>query len=131
MSPLLLPFQLVKDVLLIRFQSFIGMEHFYADQPELSLRFYRRLLQMGVHNAELYNNLGLCCFYAQQYDMALTCMERALSLAEETETVADVWFNLGHIGINLGDTNLAYQCFSLTLSSNHSHAEAFNNLGKH
>ena len=26
----------------------IGMEHFYADQPELSLRFYRRLLQMGV-----------------------------------------------------------------------------------
>ena len=46
---------------------------------------------MGVHNAELYNNLGLCCFYAQQYDMALTCMERALSLSEETETVADVW----------------------------------------
>ena len=105
------------------------MEHFYADQPELSLRFYRRLLQMGVHNAELYNNLGLCCFYAQQYDMALTCMERALSLSEETETVADVWFNLGHIGLNLGDTNLAYQCFSLALSSNHSHAEAFNNLG--
>ena len=56
---------------------------------------------MGVHNAELYNNLGLCCFYAQQYDMALTCMERALSLSEETETVADVWFNLGHIGLNL------------------------------
>jgi hypothetical protein len=23
----------------------IGMNHFYADQPELSLRFYRRLLQ--------------------------------------------------------------------------------------
>ena len=65
------------------------MEHFYADQPELSLRFYRRLLQMGVHNAELYNNLGLCCFYAQQYDMALTCMERALSLSEETETIGN------------------------------------------
>ena len=74
------------------------MEHFYADQPELSLRFYRRLLQMGVHNAELYNNLGLSCFYAQQYDMTLTCMERALSLAEEPEVIADVWYNLGHIG---------------------------------
>ena len=43
----------------------VGMNHFYADQPELSLRFYRRLLQMGVSNSELYNNLGLCCFYAQ------------------------------------------------------------------
>ena len=31
--------------------------------------------------------------------------------------------------IFLGDVNLAYQCFRLALSSNHSHAEAFNNLG--
>lgn len=61
----------------------IGMNHFYSDQPELSLRFYRRLLQMGINNAELFNNLGLCCFYAQQYDMTLACMERALSLADE------------------------------------------------
>ncbi len=29
-------------------------------------RYYRRLLQMGVTNAELWNNLGLCCFYASQ-----------------------------------------------------------------
>lgn len=118
-----------EDAINVEAIACIGMEHFYADQPEVSLRFYRRLLQMGVHNAELYNNLGLCCFYAQQYDMALTCMERALSLSEETESVADVWFNLGIIGLNLGDTNLAYQCFSLALSANHSHAEAFNNLG--
>ena len=34
--------------------------------------FSRRLLQMGVYNSELFNNLGLCCFYAQQYDMTLT-----------------------------------------------------------
>ena len=68
----------------------IGMNHFYSDQPELSLRFYRRLLQMGVNNAELFNNLGLCCFYAQQYDMTLACMERALSLATD-DTEADVW----------------------------------------
>lgn len=120
---------LTEDAINVEAIACIGMEHFYADQPELSLRFYRRLLQMGVHNAELYNNLGLCCFYAQQYDMTLTCMERALSLSEEAETTADVWFNLGHIGLNLGDVNLAYQCFSLALTNNHSHAEAFNNLG--
>ena len=120
---------LVEDAVNVEAIACIGMEHFYADQPELSLRFYRRLLQMGVHNVELYNNLGLCCFYAQQYDMTLTCMERALSLAEEDDVLADVWYNMGHIAINLGDTNLAYQCFRLALSSNHSHAEAFNNLG--
>ena len=28
--------------------QFEGMNHFYSDQPELSLRFYRRLLQMGI-----------------------------------------------------------------------------------
>ena len=34
-------------------------------------------------------------------------MERALSLAEEPEVVADIWYNLGHIGINLGEFNCA------------------------
>ena len=53
---------------------------------------------MGVYNAELFNNLGLCCFYAQQYDMTLTCFERALSLADEV-TLADVWYNIGHVAL--------------------------------
>lgn len=58
----------------------------------------RRLLQMGVHNAELFNNLGLCCFYAQQYDHTISCFERALSLATD-ENIADVWYNISHIAI--------------------------------
>ena len=33
-------------------------------------------------------------------------MERALSLAEEPEVVADIWYNLGHIGINLGENTV-------------------------
>ena len=82
------PFQ--EDPINVEGIACIGMNHFYSDQPELSLRFYRRLLQMGVNNAELFNNLGLCCFYAQQYDMTLACMERALSLATD-DTEADVW----------------------------------------
>jgi tetratricopeptide repeat protein 8 len=53
---------------------------------------------MGVYNTELFNNLGLCCFYAQQYDMTLTCFERALSLATD-ETMADVWYNIGHVAL--------------------------------
>lgn len=53
---------------------------------------------MGIYNAELFNNLGLCCFYAQQYDMTVTCFEQALSLAAD-EAVADVWYNVAHVAI--------------------------------
>lgn len=53
---------------------------------------------MGIYNCEIFNNLGLCCFYAQQYDMTLTCFERALSLATD-QGIADVWYNLGHIAL--------------------------------
>ena len=50
----------------------IATNHFYSDQPEVALKFYRRLLQMGVYNSELFNNIALCCLYAQQYDMITT-----------------------------------------------------------
>ncbi|NXF39456.1 TTC8 protein, partial [Nyctibius bracteatus] len=106
----------------------IGSNHFYSDQPEIALRFYRRLLQMGVYNCQLFNNLGLCCFYAQQYDMTLSSFERALFLAENEEETADVWYNLGHVAVGIGDVNLAYQCFKLTLVNNNDYAEAYNNL---
>uniref|UniRef100_A0A4W5KNL9 Tetratricopeptide repeat domain 8 n=1 Tax=Hucho hucho TaxID=62062 RepID=A0A4W5KNL9_9TELE len=95
----------------------IGSNHFYTDQPEIALRFYRRLLQMGVYNCQLYNNLGLCCFYAQQYDMTLSSFERALALVANDEEQADVWYNIGHVA-----------CFKLALAFNNDHAEAYNNL---
>lgn len=31
--------------------------------------------------------------------MTLTSFERALSLAENEEEVADVWYNLGHVAV--------------------------------
>ncbi|XP_033630596.1 tetratricopeptide repeat protein 8-like [Asterias rubens] len=107
----------------------IANYHFYTDQPEIALRYYRRLLQMGVYNAELFNNLGLCCFYAQQYDMTLSTFERALSLSDNDQLTADIWYNIGETAVNIGDTNLALQCFRLTLASNNDHPEAYNNLG--
>ena len=63
---------------------------------------------MGVYNAEMFNNLGLCCFYSQQYDMSLNCFERALTLATD-EYMADIWYNISHIAIGVGDLRLAYQ----------------------
>ena len=58
----------------------------------------RRLLQMGVHNTELFTNLGLCCFFSQQYDMSLHCFQKALELASD-ENQADVWYNIGHVAL--------------------------------
>ena len=43
---------------------------------------------------ELWNNMGLCCFYAGQYDLTLSCFERALMLADDNN-MADVWYNIG------------------------------------
>lgn len=53
---------------------------------------------MGVYNAELFNNLGLCCFYAQQYDHVISCFERAINLSTD-ENMADVWYNISHIAL--------------------------------
>lgn len=63
------------------------------------LLLLRRLLQMGVYNCQLYNNLGLCCFYAQQYDMTLSSFERALALVANDQEQADVWYNIGHVAV--------------------------------
>ena len=50
----------------------------------------RRLLMMGCTNSELWNNLGLCCFYASQYDMTVRCFENALLVADDMAQ-ADIW----------------------------------------
>jgi tetratricopeptide repeat protein 8 len=74
--------------------SCLASHHFYTDQPELSLRLYRRLLQSGVTGSvELWNNLALSCFYSGQYDMTLGCLERAMNGAGD-ENAADVWYVL-------------------------------------
>ncbi|XP_033229875.1 tetratricopeptide repeat protein 8 isoform X2 [Belonocnema kinseyi] len=106
----------------------IGMYHFYNDQPELALRFYRRLLQMGVHNAELFNNLGICCFYSQQFDHTISCFERAINLATE-ENIADVWYNISHVAISIGDLEMADESLRLSIDADNRHALAYNNLG--
>jgi tetratricopeptide repeat protein 8 len=105
----------------------VAANYFYSDQPELAIRLYRRLLQQGVNNTELWNNVGLCCFYAAQYDMSLGCFEKALALASD-DSMADVWYNIGHVGVALGDLGLAYQAFKVAASIDPTHGEALNNI---
>jgi len=107
--------------------SCLASHQFYSDQPEIALRYYRRLLQMGVQTAELWNNLGLCCFHSGQYDMCLTCFERALQLSQD-DTTADVWYNISHLAIGIGDLGLAYQALKISVAADSKHAHAYNNL---
>lgn len=106
----------------------LASNFFYTDHPEVALRYYRRLLQMDVSTSELWCNIGLCCFYASQYDMTLSCFERALAMASD-DTMADIWYNVGQVAIGIGDLGLAYQAFKIAVSVDSNHAESYNNLG--
>lgn len=133
----------------------LAAEHFYGDQPELAIRYYRRLLQvciwdsvrrilcclnlcvgagqrdiewrwwlvdspqqapnerhsfeqrasahccallqMGEATAEVWTNLGLSCFYAGQYDLCFSCLERGLAQADDA-VLPDIWYNIGQVG---------------------------------
>ncbi|XP_050535609.1 tetratricopeptide repeat protein 8-like isoform X2 [Daktulosphaira vitifoliae] len=82
---------------------------------------------MGLYNTEIFNNLGLCSFYAQQFDVVVVCFENALRLALD-DNAADVWYNISHVAIGFGDLDIAENCLHLALSINSSHAAVLNNL---
>ncbi|XP_055386462.1 tetratricopeptide repeat protein 8 [Condylostylus longicornis] len=106
----------------------IAVNYFYDNQPEMALMYYRRILSIGVHSAELYCNIGLCCLYGGQIDLVLPCFQRALSLANAPEQRADIWYNLSFVALTTGDFHLAKRCLRLCLSSDSSNGAALNNL---
>jgi tetratricopeptide repeat protein 8 len=77
----------------------IAVHHFYNNNPETALLYYRRILSMGAHSAEIYCNIGLCCLYGGQLDLVLPCFQRALRLATTKEQKSDVWYNLSFVAI--------------------------------
>lgn len=106
----------------------IGAHYFYSDHPEVALKYYKRLFELGINSAEVWNNLGLCAFYSGQYDFCLSCFERALLIADD-EAVGDIWYNIGHVAVGIGDLPLAYQAYKVSLQNNKYHFESQNNLG--
>ena len=86
------------------------MRNKIADEPILSLGLFEhveksietRVLQLATQRMifpQIYINIALCCFYAQQFDLTITCVERALQLSKDDATTADIWYNLSHIAI--------------------------------
>jgi len=86
------------------------------------------LIQLGVNSAEVWNNIGLCCYYDGQYDMFWTCFEKALEIADD-DNLTDVWFNISHLCIGMGELALAYQCLKVALQYDQHNPEVINNLG--
>ena len=73
--------------------------HYHNDEPQMALRLYRRLLQMGVGHAEIWNNIGLCSLAMSQYDITLHCFQQALRMSTDA-TATDIWYNIGkHLSI--------------------------------
>lgn len=83
---------------------------------------------MGVHTAEVFCNIALCCLKTNQFDLVIPCIENALALAQGP-LLADIWYNMGHIALSSGNLELAKTAWRLTLMINTSHHEACNNLG--
>jgi tetratricopeptide repeat protein 8 len=60
--------------------------------------------------------------------MTLACFERALRLASD-ETMADVWFNIAHVAIGVGDLDMAQHALEIAIGVDSTHSESHNNLG--
>lgn len=106
----------------------IGSHYFYSDHPEVALKYYKRLFELGINSAEVWNNMGLSAFYSGQYDFCLSCFERGLILADDT-VASDIWYNISHVAICIGDLQLANYALKVALQYNKNHFEAQNNLG--
>lgn len=81
---------------------------------------------MGLCNAELFNNLGLCSFYAQQFDVVTACFENALRLALD-DNAADVWYNISHVAIVHIYFNII--CLLIRIAFNIVHSSGFWRFG--
>uniref|UniRef100_A0A8C7DI39 Tetratricopeptide repeat domain 8 n=1 Tax=Oncorhynchus kisutch TaxID=8019 RepID=A0A8C7DI39_ONCKI len=84
----------------------IGSNHFYTDQPEIALRFYRMYIP-DPHLAECFEQIA--CYHLFVAFLFVTCI---LCFSPQ----------------GIGDLTLASQCFKLALAFNNDHAEAYNNL---
>ncbi|CAL2045500.1 unnamed protein product [Caenorhabditis brenneri] len=106
----------------------VATTYYYGGKPEIALRYYRRILQMGCSSAELFMNIGLCCLAAQQFDFALSSIMRAQSTLTD-DVAADIWFNIGQVMLEVGDLPAASRSYRIALTHDPDHSESLVNLG--
>ena len=107
----------------------LGAQYFYLEQYEVALQFFKRLLQMGLQNSELWCNIALCAYFCKQYDIVLQCFKQALTLCADDDTLlADIWYNIAIVLVSCGDIVFAFKALKIAIAANPHHGEAWNNL---
>ncbi|EHA8589787.1 putative UDP-N-acetylglucosamine--peptide N-acetylglucosaminyltransferase SPINDLY [Cocos nucifera] len=95
----------------------IGTSLKLAGNTEEGIQKYCEALKVDSHYAPAYYNLGVVYSEMMQYDMALSCYEKA---ALERPLYAEAYCNMGVIYKNRGDLEAAIACYErcLTVSPN-------------
>merc|ERR1712071_581138 len=115
----------------------LAQEYFYHDHPKIALKMYQQLLSQGnfseviVENqVQIFNNIGLCCYYIQKPGLGITALRQALQLCQDEEEMTDIWYNVGVLAPSSGQPLLAKQAYQMAITiSNERHVQAINNLG--
>ena len=115
----------------------LAQEYFYHDHPEIALKMYQQLLSQQSFNevtkdnqVQIFNNIGLCCYYIQKPGLAIAALRQALTLSNEEDETADIWYNIGLVSTSSGNFLLAKQAYQMAITiSNERHVQAINNLG--
>jgi tetratricopeptide repeat protein 8 len=85
---------------------------------------------MGVENAAVWNNIGLCAYFSQEYETCFLAYKKAIEVAfGDDNQSSQIWYNLGQVASSMGDLSFAYQCYKIAIAVNNRLAEAWNNLG--
>ncbi|GLT62711.1 hypothetical protein SLA2020_353270 [Shorea laevis] len=96
-----------------------------AGNTQEGIQKYYEALKIDPHYAPAYYNLGVVYSEMMQYDMALTCYEKA---ALERPMYAEAYCNMGVIYKNRGDLESAIACYERCLAVSPNFEIAKNNM---
>lgn len=104
--------QQVKD-----FEQMIGLEIIdVSGKFQWSLNTNNMEFQQFKQNdTAIWNNMGVCVLSNCLYQSSIKYFERALEGASE-EAASEIWHNIGQLGVQIGDLDLACRSFQVGLS---------------
>lgn len=85
-----------------------GLEHLSADEYETAIKKFHQATAIDPNFAEAYNQCGIACFLAGQYDESIKACRKAIQLVP---THFGAISGMGHCFAQLGELNLALRCY--------------------
>ncbi|CAN8000178.1 unnamed protein product, partial [Ixodes hexagonus] len=114
---------LVQDAVHVEAIACVATHHFYADQPELALRFYSYMHRTLHTSSEHFASVART-WHSYRRDFFALCGRKGAILMRLA-----FFGYFTHFSSIAGDKILAARCFRLALVHNNDHAESYNNLG--